>query len=257
MAYEIRVPRLGWSMEEGTFVRWLKQAGETVAAGELLFEIEGEKALQEVESVDAGTLYIPPDAPQPGTAVAVGGVLGYLLAPGESAPTSSPVADQPDAVGQLKELPTVAQQGIGDSAALPAAGPAVRRLARELGVDLADVTPGDKTGRISRRGRGFCPQKAERRKRDEHRAAGDVVCRRYETDRHSPGQTHRRGVGRGLDGAGGHRPQWPHPRRRRPSSANGSLAACCAARSVVRRARHAACLPAARRSPIGSAPAAT
>ncbi len=149
MAYEVRVPRLGWSMEEGTFVRWLKQPGDVVAAGDLLFEIEGEKALQEVESIDAGTLYIPPDAPQPGSTVAVGAVLGYLLAPGEAAPAPSPAAGQPEAAGPPADKAD-ANNGNGSSAALPAAGPAVRRLARELGVDLADVTPSDKSGRISR-----------------------------------------------------------------------------------------------------------
>ena len=64
--HEIRLPRLGWSMEEGTFVGWLKRPGDEVAIGQPLFELEGEKALQEIESVDAGVLYIPGDAPQPG-----------------------------------------------------------------------------------------------------------------------------------------------------------------------------------------------
>ena len=58
MSHEIRVPRLGWSMEEGTFVRWLKQPGEAVRAGEPLFELEGDKATQAVESLDAGTLHV-------------------------------------------------------------------------------------------------------------------------------------------------------------------------------------------------------
>ncbi len=62
MAHEIRVPRLGWSMEEGILVRWLKQPGEEVAVGELLFELEGEKALQEIASIDAGILHLPTGA---------------------------------------------------------------------------------------------------------------------------------------------------------------------------------------------------
>lgn len=55
MAIEITIPRLGWSMEEGTFLGWMKQDGEAVQSGDLLFTLESEKAAQEVESLDAGT----------------------------------------------------------------------------------------------------------------------------------------------------------------------------------------------------------
>src|SRR5262245_20787290 len=88
MAHSITIPRLGWSMEEGTFVGWLKQAGDAVAVGDVLYELGGETALQEIESVDAGVLYIGPDTPQPGSVVAVGSLLGYLLAPGEAPPAA-------------------------------------------------------------------------------------------------------------------------------------------------------------------------
>ena len=84
MGQEVRIPRLGWSMEEGTFVRWLKQDGEPVQSGEALFELEGEKSTQEVESLDSGILRIAPDAPAPGETVAVGTLLGYLVSEGES-----------------------------------------------------------------------------------------------------------------------------------------------------------------------------
>src|SRR6185295_18682921 len=86
MATEITVPRLGWSMEEAIFSAWLKQDGEMVRAGDLLFAIESDKATQEIESLDAGVLHIPVNAPKPSQQVRVGQVLGYLLADGESAP---------------------------------------------------------------------------------------------------------------------------------------------------------------------------
>src|SRR5262247_1370448 len=79
MAIEITVPRLGWTMEEGTFVGWLKKDGDTVRAGEALFSLEGDKALQEIEATDSGTLRIPPNAPKPGSTVQVGALLGYLI----------------------------------------------------------------------------------------------------------------------------------------------------------------------------------
>src|SRR5262245_32965685 len=86
MAHEIRVPRLGWSMEEGTFIAWLKSDGDEVRVGEPLYQLEGEKSLQQVESVDAGVLRIPPDAPGSGETVLVGALLGYLASADEPAP---------------------------------------------------------------------------------------------------------------------------------------------------------------------------
>src|ERR1043166_2472628 len=82
MPKEIIVPRLGWTMEEGTFAGWLKQEGDLVRSGEPLFTLDGDKALQEVEATDTGILRIPPDAPKPGTTVRVGALLGYLVEAG-------------------------------------------------------------------------------------------------------------------------------------------------------------------------------
>ena len=138
MPTEIVVPRLGWSMDEGTFGEWLKSDGEHINAGEMLFVLEGEKASQEIESFDSGTLHIPPDAPKPGDKVAVGQLLGYLLATGESPPLrgNAPAAAQPTSTSR------------GGSAAARVAGPAARRRARELGVDLNSVPTADPTGRV-------------------------------------------------------------------------------------------------------------
>ena len=134
MAIEIVVPRLGWSMEEGVFGEWLKRAGEEVLPGDMLFVLEGEKAAQEVESFDGGKLCIPEGAPQPGETVQVGQLLGYLLAEGETAPTQIPVAAAPP--------------GPSD-AEVAAAGPAVRKLARELDVELRGLRGTGSGGRIS------------------------------------------------------------------------------------------------------------
>src|SRR6187401_3423337 len=96
MPIRITVPRLGWSMEEGTFAEWLKRNGDSVAAGDLLFVLENDKASQEVESLDSGVLHIPTNAPKPGDNVTVGQLLGYLLADGESVPaTGLPAAVTP------------------------------------------------------------------------------------------------------------------------------------------------------------------
>lgn len=121
MPIEITVPRLGWSMEEGTFSGWLKQPGDQVAAGEPLFAVESDKVTMDVESLDAGILYLPPDAPQTGAAVRVGQVLGYLLAPGEAAP----------AVARITPVT-----------------PRARRVAAELGVDTSQLQGTGRGGRV-------------------------------------------------------------------------------------------------------------
>ena len=82
MRIEIMIPRLGWSMEEANFVNWLKANGQHIKSGEPLFTLESEKATQEVEAVDSGTLQIPESGPKAGEVVKVGQVIGYLLAEG-------------------------------------------------------------------------------------------------------------------------------------------------------------------------------
>ena len=101
MSVEIVMPRLGWTMDEGTLVEWLKKEGETVAVGEILFVVESDKAVNEVESFDGGILHIPDGAPGPGATVAVGTMLGYLLEPGEKAPVAAPSSTPSDVTTTL------------------------------------------------------------------------------------------------------------------------------------------------------------
>jgi pyruvate dehydrogenase E2 component (dihydrolipoamide acetyltransferase) len=139
MPFEIRVPRLGWSMETGVFVRWLKQEGEAVKVGDALYELEGEKATQEIEAVDAGVLRIPADAPVPGTEVAVGALLGYIAAKDEALPMAS-APPRPVVVAEsAMQAPAATKATPVVTKATPVAGPAARRLARELGVELQAV----------------------------------------------------------------------------------------------------------------------
>jgi len=148
MPHPITVPRLGWSMEEGVFAEWLKAPGELVRSGDLIFLLEGEKAATEIESLDSGYLCIPGDAPQSGATVKVGEVIGFLLVEGETAPTTvriSPTTTTPVAVLQTPASAT----GPGmTSPTQRAAGPAARRMARELGIDLNCVVTPDPTGRV-------------------------------------------------------------------------------------------------------------
>jgi len=150
MPIKITVPRLGWSMEEGTFSEWLKRDGDRVVAGDLLFVLESDKASQEVESLDSGLLYILADAPRPGDKVTVGQLLGYLLADGEGIPVKdSPTAVAPAPPGTPPSAPpVVAQVGVSPGAAARTITPRARRVAAELGVDWVGVLGTGRDGRI-------------------------------------------------------------------------------------------------------------
>jgi pyruvate dehydrogenase E2 component (dihydrolipoamide acetyltransferase) len=140
-------------METGRLGEWLKKDGDQVAAGELLFTVEGDKATQEVEALDSGILRIPPDAPPPGKEVPVGTLLGYLLAPGEEieASSSKPEAGTSKLEAIAQVLPLTSFQQPASSNQPPAISPRARRVAGELGVDWTGLTGSGRTGRIVER----------------------------------------------------------------------------------------------------------
>jgi pyruvate dehydrogenase E2 component (dihydrolipoamide acetyltransferase) len=140
-------------MEEGTFVSWRKRPGEHVAAGEILFELEGEKALQEIESLDAGILHVPDDSPAPGSVVPVGRLLGYLLVPSEPVPGPPGTADEVPA--EAPGCPTLPESrpAVAESRPLASkiASPRARRVATELGVDWTVLLGTGRGGRVRER----------------------------------------------------------------------------------------------------------
>jgi pyruvate dehydrogenase E2 component (dihydrolipoamide acetyltransferase) len=156
MAIEITIPRLGWSMEQGTFGEWLKTHGDKVSLGDAVFALESDKALQEVESIDEGVLHILAPGPSAGDTVEVGQVIGYLLAEGETPPafhTSNPQQKNANVFSAPPPLPHVPSSTPTPSPsaskntklseegcmAPAAAGPAVRRLAMQLGIDWRSI----------------------------------------------------------------------------------------------------------------------
>jgi pyruvate dehydrogenase E2 component (dihydrolipoamide acetyltransferase) len=151
MPIEITVPRLGWSMEEGTFAGWLKQNGEHVSAGEPLFAMESDKVTMDVESLDKGILYLPPGAAEAGAIVVVGQRLGFLLAPGEPAPETinagQPVAGSLPGPAISPPGPSVPPNTPIRDGRTPVT-PRARRVAAELGVDTALLRGSGRGGRI-------------------------------------------------------------------------------------------------------------
>ena len=158
MAIPITIPRLGWNMEEGVFVGWLKRDGDEIKAGDSLFSLESEKATEDVECLDSGILRIGANSPKAGDPVRVGDVIGCLLQPGESIASEPTTAAEPAVGWAQSSRPTMAMPfetvGLEDSAhstatrSHPAISRRARRLAVELGMDWKNLKGSGRTGRI-------------------------------------------------------------------------------------------------------------
>jgi pyruvate dehydrogenase E2 component (dihydrolipoamide acetyltransferase) len=150
MAIPITVPRLGWNMEQGVFVGWLKADGAAVRAGEALFTLESDKATEDVEGFDAGVLHIPADGPRKGDVLAVGTVIGFVLQAGEPIPVANQPSAAPErAVAMVAE--TTAPETRASSRDRPSSSPRARRTAANLGIDWKEATGTGRTGRIRER----------------------------------------------------------------------------------------------------------
>ena len=161
MAIEIVMPKLGWTMEEGILDEWVKQDGDEVQVGDVVFVVESDKALQEIESFDSGILRILPDAPPTGSTIKIGELLAYLVQPGEAPPfeltqtseVSGQSAPHPQAVdrSQPASAPlakTSPKRGRYDR---PAISPRAKRVAIDLAVDWTIIAGSGRTGRIVER----------------------------------------------------------------------------------------------------------
>jgi len=146
---EIKVPELAESITEGTIASWLKQPGDRVEKGEAIVELETDKVNIEVPSDEAGTLTEVMAAE--GDTVRVGQTIAIVsageaaaAAPAETVQSEAPKAETPKEAEKLSAPAEKAQS----SASKPIASPAARKLAREKGIDLADVATADPLGRI-------------------------------------------------------------------------------------------------------------
>ena len=166
MTFEVTMPQMGADMTEGTLLRWLKQVGDHVERGDILAEIETDKATVELEAFESGELLRQIAAE--GEAVPVGEVIALLGDKSESVPEAQPVAVAP--------APTPARRAVeqpADAVVAPAApgeslqtvapqhgvtgdgrvriSPVARRIANQAGVDVAALAGSGPDGRILRR----------------------------------------------------------------------------------------------------------
>ena len=149
------MPQMGYDMQEGTVVRWLKEVGSEVSEGEPIAEIETDKAVVEFESYASGVLHsiLVPE----GTTVPVGQPIA-VVGSADEAPGELPTMAEPSAVevsSPPAQVPPVVATERPDAAAPSPPGevrasPVARRLAGERRIDLAHVVGTGPGGRITR-----------------------------------------------------------------------------------------------------------
>jgi pyruvate dehydrogenase E2 component (dihydrolipoamide acetyltransferase) len=157
MAETINMPKLGFDMAEGLLVRWVKQVGETINKGDVLAEIETDKATVEVESsasgvvlshiVDQGSI-VPVNAP-----IAIVGAEGEKVdAPAKVESGKSEVkADEKPAPQSAPTAAPVAQTSAPAESGPVKASPLAKKIAREKNINLSSIQGTGPNGRISRK----------------------------------------------------------------------------------------------------------
>ena len=161
MAIDIKMPALSPTMEEGTLARWLVKVGDTVASGDVMAEIETDKATMEFEAVDEGVIAeILIDEGTEG--VKVGAVIARLTVEGEEAAPAAPPA-APESVASTAPTGETGKVAVETAPAAPkpapakaaaasgdriVASPLAKRIAADKGIDLAQVKGSGPNGRI-------------------------------------------------------------------------------------------------------------
>ena len=155
------MPQMGYDMQEGTIVRWLKSEGAEIERGEPIAEIETDKAVVEFESYASGVLH--QILVQEGSTVPVGQAIAVIGAEGEAPVVTEPTADEeaagepepsPEAPATLPQAPAPIPEA--EEPPLPArvsqvrASPVARRIAQERGIDLSQLEGTGPGGRITR-----------------------------------------------------------------------------------------------------------
>jgi pyruvate dehydrogenase E2 component (dihydrolipoamide acetyltransferase) len=166
MPIELKMPALSPTMEEGTLAKWLVKEGDTVASGDVLAEIETDKAVMEFEAVDEGTIakiLVPEGTDE----VKVGTVIALIAGEGEEAgaaaavpapeaapaPAPAPAAPAPapaasKGINPVQHSEAAQPQPRADTGDRIKASPLARRLAAQGGIELASLTGSGPGGRI-------------------------------------------------------------------------------------------------------------
>src|SRR5512134_1947262 len=152
MAVSVVMPALEMAQETGKLLSWLKKEGEQVKKGEMLLEVETDKAVVEIEAQGEGVL--GGVTARSGDVIPVGQTIAWLLKPGESVPQQAAAVQTGRTGAAAAPAAAIADASAGQASAEPgsAAGarisPKARRLAREHGVDIGKVKGSGPGGEI-------------------------------------------------------------------------------------------------------------
>ena len=160
MGVSVVMPALEMAQETGKLVAWLKKEGEHVRKGDMLLEVETDKAVVEIEASGDGIL--GGVTAKPGDVIQVGRTIAWLLQPGET----PPLASAAPASGRTMSSPAASVSATPAGPA-PAAGgarlsPKARKLAQERGVDVASLKGSGPGGERDHAGRHHCGGKEGR-----------------------------------------------------------------------------------------------
>ncbi len=150
MSIKIEMPKLSDTMTEGTLVKWLKKEGDTVEVGDVLAEVETDKATMEMEAFDDGVL--GRILVKEGQAVPVGGHLATLLEDGEEEGDVAEKAEEPKEARKETAEPKAEkkQEATPTSGDRVKASPLAKKVAAEKGIDLSGIEGTGPGGRIVR-----------------------------------------------------------------------------------------------------------
>ncbi|KPF91069.1 branched-chain alpha-keto acid dehydrogenase subunit E2 [Novosphingobium sp. AAP83] len=152
MPIAIKMPALSPTMEEGTLAKWLVKVGDKVSSGDIMAEIETDKATMEFEAVDEGTI-VSIDVAEGSEGVKVGTVIATISsededsAPEPAAKASAPVAAPAPAPAPVVTAPAPVPAPVAKGSRV-VASPLAKRIAADAGVDLGSVKGTGPNGRI-------------------------------------------------------------------------------------------------------------
>ncbi|MCJ7435933.1 MAG: 2-oxo acid dehydrogenase subunit E2 [Anaerolineales bacterium] len=148
MAIPILLPKVSFVVSEGTITEWLKKPGDSVNKGEPLLVIETEKATVEVEAPGSG--FLGSELSPAGTTVPVTTTIGYIVEAGETSPKLELASEQLAIAPAASQPAQATEEGQGKAGEVQwmKVSPLARRIAKELGVDLAKVKGTGPNGRI-------------------------------------------------------------------------------------------------------------
>lgn len=157
MPISIKMPALSPTMEEGTLAKWLVKVGDKVASGDIMAEIETDKATMEFEAVDEGTI-VSIDVAEGSEGVKVGTVIAKIAGEDEDAAAPAPAAKPASAPAPVAKAEPAPAESAPKATPAPAqavshgdrtiASPLAKRIAAEKGIDLASVRGSGPNGRI-------------------------------------------------------------------------------------------------------------